>query len=436
MGHGGRSARRESHAAASGGAAWRQHVKSGVLLLVAAVSLYGLLPTLASVFGSWRSLSHGLALRDPRARLRGCQPGVLVGAGTGSRWEQRPGLDRLCAACRERRRPDRAPGAPTPVAVDMLRRAGFDAGRATAALTASTGSAASGPRRAVAAGAGGDRRRCVGQPRPCQRGLSRPRRAAACRWQPNGRLRPIGRWSLPAAPSSGCSTPRSAGTGTRSASHSSCWPTGTIRTTLGGRWKPALVAAAANTGSTTWRCCAPSGRSGPLPGPRWSCWPTLLADLLPGAVHARWLGQEAGLVGTPGLAGVPGGRADRDAAVPAGRLLAADSRWRRRHLLFRRRYHGDQVMQPRPTPEAWTSSPPAPNRPAVPARRPPGQGRRHHLSDRSEPAAEAISRRRGRSRLTGRAAAAVRAGPLGGPGRWWRPGCTAPPASSGPPSWP
>ena len=58
MGHAARSSRRESHAAASGGAAWRQHVKSGVLLLVAAVSLYGLLPTLASVFGSWRSLSH------------------------------------------------------------------------------------------------------------------------------------------------------------------------------------------------------------------------------------------------------------------------------------------------------------------------------------------------------------------------------------------
>jgi hypothetical protein len=61
MGHAARSSRRESHAAASGGAAWRPHVKSGVLLLVAAL------------------------------------------------------------------------------AVDMLRRAGFDAGRATAALTASTG---------------------------------------------------------------------------------------------------------------------------------------------------------------------------------------------------------------------------------------------------------------------------------------------------------
>jgi uncharacterized membrane protein YbhN (UPF0104 family) len=42
----------------SGGVAWRQYVKSGVLLLVAAVSLYVLLPTLLSVFASWRSLLH------------------------------------------------------------------------------------------------------------------------------------------------------------------------------------------------------------------------------------------------------------------------------------------------------------------------------------------------------------------------------------------
>jgi AI-2 transport protein TqsA len=40
-----RSSRRLSQAASSGSLAWRQHVKSGVLLLVAAVSLYVLLPT-------------------------------------------------------------------------------------------------------------------------------------------------------------------------------------------------------------------------------------------------------------------------------------------------------------------------------------------------------------------------------------------------------
>ena len=42
----------------SGGGTWRQYVKSGLLLLVGAVSLYLLLPTLVSVFSSWRSLLH------------------------------------------------------------------------------------------------------------------------------------------------------------------------------------------------------------------------------------------------------------------------------------------------------------------------------------------------------------------------------------------
>jgi len=50
--------RRPSGEPSSGGVAWRQYVKSGVLLLITAVSLYLLLPTLLSVFASWRSLSH------------------------------------------------------------------------------------------------------------------------------------------------------------------------------------------------------------------------------------------------------------------------------------------------------------------------------------------------------------------------------------------
>ena len=59
MGHGhAPEPRRPPGESSSGGVAWRQYVKSGVLLLVAAVSLYVLLPTLVSVFASWRSLSH------------------------------------------------------------------------------------------------------------------------------------------------------------------------------------------------------------------------------------------------------------------------------------------------------------------------------------------------------------------------------------------
>jgi uncharacterized membrane protein YbhN (UPF0104 family) len=63
---------------------------------------------------------------------------------------------------------------------------------------------------------------------------------------------------------------------------------------------------------------------------------------------------EAGLVGTLKLAGVPGPRALTATLlyrlvaywlpIPAGGVA---------YLLFRRRYHvGDQVMRPRPTPEA------------------------------------------------------------------------------------
>src|SRR4051794_25615262 len=37
---------------------WRRHARSGVLLAVAGVSLYLLLPSLLAVFASWRSLSH------------------------------------------------------------------------------------------------------------------------------------------------------------------------------------------------------------------------------------------------------------------------------------------------------------------------------------------------------------------------------------------
>src|SRR4029450_9486756 len=42
----------------SGGGTWRQYVRSGLLLLVGGGWLYLLLPTLVSVFSSWRSLLH------------------------------------------------------------------------------------------------------------------------------------------------------------------------------------------------------------------------------------------------------------------------------------------------------------------------------------------------------------------------------------------
>jgi uncharacterized membrane protein YbhN (UPF0104 family) len=117
---------------------------------------------------------------------------------------------------------------------------------------------------------------------------------------------------------------------------------GFIRTTLGGRWKGAVVAAAANTGFDYLALLCALRAVGAAPRPSLVLLAYNSAELLalvpftPGGLGF----VEAGLVGTLKLAGVPGtAGADRDAAVPAGRLLAADARRRRRLLLFRRRYH-------------------------------------------------------------------------------------------------
>jgi hypothetical protein len=127
-----------------------------------------------------------------------------------------------------------------------------------------------------------------------------------------------------------------------------------IRTTLGGRWKPAVVAAA-NTGFDYLALLCALRAVGAAP-------PTLAGPARlhlrrparAGAVYARLLGLCRGGAGRhaqarrcPGTAG-----ADRDATVPAGRLLAADSRSMSAgssvavQLLVRR------VTQPRRMPDA------------------------------------------------------------------------------------
>jgi uncharacterized membrane protein YbhN (UPF0104 family) len=128
-----------------------------------------------------------------------------------------------------------------------------------------------------------------------------------------------------------------------------------IRTTLGGRWKAAVVAAAANTGFDYLALLCALRAVGAAPRPSLVLLAYTSADLLalvpftPGGLGF----VEAGLVGTLKLAGVPGtAGADRDAAVPAGRLLAADSRSMSAgssvavQLLVRR------VTQPRRMPDA------------------------------------------------------------------------------------
>jgi uncharacterized protein (TIRG00374 family) len=135
----------EPHAASQtperSGPLWRRYARSGVLLAVTGVSLYLLLPSLVAVFSSWRSLSHlnwywtGVALLSEAASF------VCL-------WE----LDRIAlhenswfaVACAQltgnsvgRIVPGGAATATT-FAVAMLRRAGVEVGDAAAALGATT----------------------------------------------------------------------------------------------------------------------------------------------------------------------------------------------------------------------------------------------------------------------------------------------------------
>ena len=129
MGDGGaQSSQPSSGAPSSRGGGWRQWLKSGVLLLVAVISLYLLLPTLLSVFGSWRSLSH-------LEWYFAIPVFVSEGASYVCLWE----LDRIalgtsgwfavaCSQLAGNAVGRFVPGAPTPFTAEMLRRAGVDAG--------------------------------------------------------------------------------------------------------------------------------------------------------------------------------------------------------------------------------------------------------------------------------------------------------------------
>ncbi|HEY5098855.1 MAG TPA: flippase-like domain-containing protein [Gaiellaceae bacterium] len=121
---------------------WKRYTRQGLLLLVTAVSLYLLLPSLLAVFSAFGSLSH---LDWPWAVL------VLVSesASSVSLWE----LDRIalrtrswfavaCAQLSGNAVGRIIPGGgatATAFAVGMLRRAGADTGQAAAAFSASTG---------------------------------------------------------------------------------------------------------------------------------------------------------------------------------------------------------------------------------------------------------------------------------------------------------
>jgi hypothetical protein len=272
---GARSSEPASGATSSGRAGWRQWSKSAALLLVAAVSLYLVLPTLLSVLGSWRSLSH-------LEWFFAVPVFVSEAASYGCLWQ----LDRIalgtrgwfavaCAQLAGNAVGRFVPGAPTPFTVEMLRRAGVDTGEAAAAFTASTSlqlaTTAALPLLALPAILGGT---------PVSHSL------VAAAYLGVGVL-----VVLVAAGTAAFASDRPlelAGRGiqwllnaTIRRRHPVVGLPGElladrdfIRTTLGGRWKAAVAAAAANTGSTIWRCCSRCGRSGPTPGRHWSCSPT------------------------------------------------------------------------------------------------------------------------------------------------------------------
>jgi hypothetical protein len=116
----------------------RQYFKSGALLVVAAASLYLLLPKLVSVYSSWKSLEHA----DWRFAFL-----VVAFEGVSSLclWQ----VDRIalgtsalfpiaCAQLAGNALGRIVPASATPATVVMLRDAGMDGGEAAAAFTTST----------------------------------------------------------------------------------------------------------------------------------------------------------------------------------------------------------------------------------------------------------------------------------------------------------
>ncbi len=327
----------------SGGVDWGQYAKSGVLMLVAAGSLYVLLPTLVSVFGSWQSLSH---LDWPFAILVViCEVASYV-----CLWE----LDRItlatsawfaiaCAQLSGNAVGRFVPGAPTPFTVEMLRKAGVDTGQAVAALSASTGlqlaTTAALPLLALPAMVGGA---------GVSRGLANAAylglgvllllvAAGAAVLASDAPLELIGRvvqWLLN-------HTIRRRHP-VHDVTKEVLADRDFIRTRLGERWKAALLSAAANTGFDYLALLSALRAVGAAPRPSLVVLAYTASDLLallpftPGGLGF----VEAGLLGTLVLAGVSG-----PDALAATLLYRLASYWLPipaggvAYVLFRRRYH-------------------------------------------------------------------------------------------------
>ncbi len=339
------AARPQPDETASGRFAWKQYIRPAALLLVTAISLYLLLPSLLSVFSSWRSLSH---LDWAFAIL------VLVceAASTACLWE----LDRIalrtrswfavaCAQLAGNSVGRIVPGGgatSTAFTVSMLRRAGVDTGEAAAAFTASTllqlgttlalpllalpaiiGSASVNPSLAKAAYAGVVVLLLLVAVGTAALSTDLPLRSVgrAAQWLLNRtvrRHRPVSH--LP---------------------QELLADRDFILDTLGERWKAAVLAAAANTGFDYLALLCALSAVGASPRPSLVLLAYAAAEVLalipltPGGLGF----VEAGLVGTLTLAGVPA--PDALAATLLYRLVAY---WLPipaggvAYLLFRRRY--------------------------------------------------------------------------------------------------
>jgi uncharacterized protein (TIRG00374 family) len=287
-------------------------VRSSVFLLVAAVSLYLLLPSLLAVFGSWRSLSH---LEWYFAIL------VLVceWASSGCLWwlerialRTRGWFQIACAQLSGNAVGRIVPGGgatATAFTVNMLRRAGVDTGEAAAAFAASTAlqiaTTLALPLLALPAIAGGA---------PVSRSLATAAylgiavlllmiTAGTAAFAADTPLELAGRslqWLL--------------NTTVRRHRHISrlaqelLADRNFIRTTLGERWRTAVLAAAANTGFDYLALLCALRAVGANPRPSLVLLAYTATELLalipftPGGLGF----VEAGLVGTLTLSGIPG----------------------------------------------------------------------------------------------------------------------------------
>jgi uncharacterized protein (TIRG00374 family) len=326
----------------SGHAGRPPYIRSVVFLVVAAVSLYLLLPSLVSVFSSWRSLEH---LDWPFAVLV-----LLFEIGSSfCLWE----VDRIalasngwfpiaCAQLAGNALGRIVPGSATPFTVVMLQKAGLDVGEAAAALTASTGlqisTALALPVLAIPAMISGA---------PVDRGLANAaylgvavvvlllgagavlfKTDAPLEWIGRGIQRLLNATVRRRRPVTGLSEELLS-------------DRNFIRSTLDRRWKAAVLAAVGNTGFDYLALLCALRAVGASPRPSLVVLAYASAELLaqipftPGGLGF----VEAGLVGTLTLAGVPG-----PAALAATLLYRLVSYWLPipvggvAYLLFRRRY--------------------------------------------------------------------------------------------------